>query len=649
VAGRSRSQPVDRLFFFLGSPIAPSLAELAPDRDHVPLRQLDADMPRKDWRGILVVDGSEQELERARRLKEQVAHVEIIAATPASRIPPEPADFVYGYLSTDLPGPVQNKFVANAFAHLRAVGDQDRAQNDITQLAQELTEINNIGVRLSAERNTDTLLELIVTKGREITRSDGGSLYLVEPDDGGEPRLRFKLAQNDSLSVPFREYTLPISHRSLAGHVALTGEIQNLADAYSPPPGSPFEVNQAFDRQVGYRTKSALVVPLKTPKGEIIGVFQLINRKPRGVARFASPGEIERTAIPYSERAQELAASLASQAAVALENSRLYRNIENLFEGFVTASVSAIEARDPSTAGHSFRVADLTLALAEMVDRSTDGPFADVHFTVEEMKELRYASILHDFGKVGVRDDVLVKAKKLFPGQLDFIVQRAEIIKRGVQLQHAHKKLELLIAEGPERFFEQLQRLDEENATVESEIEEYIKAAITANEPSIMPEQIPQVLQQMALRKFEDHTGHKQSVLTAQEAWVLSIPKGSLTQEERREIESHVVLTYNFLKQIPWTKGLARVPEIAHAHHERLNSQGYPLKLADRDIPLQSKLMMIADVYDALTAADRPYKKAVPVHRALDILLHERNAGALDGPLVDLFIAEKVYQRQPRS
>jgi HD-GYP domain-containing protein (c-di-GMP phosphodiesterase class II) len=642
-----------KLFYFAGSPVERSLSAIAGNSDNFAISPAEVDNTEVTGWGVVLVDGSEAEIELARRLKTRLHHVQIVVLASSRAMPSTPHQNVYLYIPRELSAGVQARLLSNTFSHVRLLIEQEQAQSDITQLAQELTDLNKIGVRLSAERDTNSLLDLILRKAREITRADAGSLYLIEEDENGNRQLRFKATMCDSVEVPFREFTLPISHQSLAGHVALTGEIQNLDDAYSPPQGSPFTVNTAFDRQIGYRTKSMLVVPLKTPQGEIIGVFQLINRKPRGVGRFNSVNivaDIEERAVPFSARAQELASSLASQAAVAVENSRLYKSIETLFEGFVSASVSAIEARDPTTAGHSFRVAELTVALAEIVDRADSGAYRTVRFTPDEMKEIRYASILHDFGKVGVRDNVLVKAKKLWPEQLDAIRQRAEIIRRGVELRASRKKLDYLLAEGRDRFYEFLQALDGQLVAQFSEIESYIQAVLTANEPAVMPEAIPGILQQMALNKFEDHEGKQQSLLTAQEAWVLSIPRGSLTQDERREIESHVSLTYKFLCSIPWTKTLRRVPEIAHAHHERLNGTGYPRKLKGEDIPVQSKLMMITDVYDALSAADRPYKKAVPLHRALDILTHEKNAGMLDSVLVDLFISQKVYERTtPRT
>jgi HD-GYP domain-containing protein (c-di-GMP phosphodiesterase class II) len=635
----------DRLFYFRGSDVLPLLSGLPEAYERVPLGPEEVNDPEAVGPGVLVVDASPRALEQAARFRAPRRHVEVVVLADPAALPAVPADQVYACLPRPVAAAVLAKTVANAFAHIRLLQEQERAQADLSELAQELRELNTIGVRLSAERDTDALLELILTKAREVTRSDAGSLYLVEEDEDGNARLRFKLAQNDSVHVPFKEFTLPISHQSIAGHVALTGEVQNLEDAYAPPPGSPFQINLAFDRQVGYRTKSMLVIPLRTPKGEVIGALQLINCKPEPARRFGSPAEIERAVVPFSARHQELAASLASQAAVALENSRLYRNIQTLFEGFVKASVTAIEARDPTTAGHSFRVAELTTGLAEVVDRVQTGPYRDVRFTPEEMQELRYAAILHDFGKIGVREEVLVKAKKFLPLHLELIKQRAEIIKQGLELKYSRAKIAYLLDKGRDRFAAETAAMDAELVALTQEIDQYLKTVLAANEPSVMAEETAASIQQIALKRFIDHLGNPQPLLTPLEARILSIPRGSLTEEERVQIESHVVHTFQFLSQIPWTRELRRVPTIAQAHHEKLDGSGYPYGMRAEEIPLQSKIMTIPDIFDALTAADRPYKKAVPVERALDILDYERKAGALDGALLDLFIEARVYKR----
>jgi HD-GYP domain-containing protein (c-di-GMP phosphodiesterase class II) len=384
---------------------------------------------------------------------------------------------------------------------------------------------------------------------------------------------------------------------------------------------------------------------MRTPAGETIGILQLINCKRDGGRRFPSVEAIEREAVPYPTRFVSLAASLASQAAVALQNSRLLENIQALFEGFVQASVTAIESRDPTTSGHSFRVADLTVALATAADRSEQPAFRELHFSAEEMREIRYASLLHDFGKVGVREEVLVKAKKLFPNHLDLIKQRAELIKRGVQLRYGQRKIDLLMREGRDGALAEIGQSDGELAAALAELDEHLRAVISANEPSVMPQDVASRIHDLPLLAYEDHLGERHALITPDEAKMLSIPRGSLTPEEFKQIQSHVVHTFQFLIQIPWTKELRRIPEIARSHHEKLNGSGYPEGVRADKIPVQARMMTISDIFDALTARDRPYKAAMPVDRALDIINYERNAGLLDSDLFDLFLAVKPWEK----
>ena len=537
------------------------------------------------------------------------------------------------------PAAMLARAVAAAFADLDAAAERARLERD-------LSELNAIGIRLSVESNPRFLIETILSKAREITTSDAGSLYIVE--ERGESRhLRFALAQNDSVVVPFRTATLPLTDESIAGHVALTGRLVNLADAYAPPADSPFTINRWFDEQAGYRTKSMLVVPMRTPQGETIGALQLINCKDDWGARLAGPADVERHVRPYGPRHEKLAGSLASQAAVAIYNRRLYLSIRELFEGFVKASVTAIEARDPTTSGHSFRVADLTVALAETVDRCDTGPYRAVKFRDEEMMELRYASLLHDFGKVGVREHVLVKAKKLYPADLERIRHRVELLKRDLALRAARAKIDMARGRGA-GYAAQAARLDADLAAALAELDRQLDLVGMANEPSVQPQAFTAEIMKLAARTWEDAEGAPRTVLTPEEARVLSIQRGSLTDEERVAIQEHVVHTFQFLAQIPWTRELRRVPEIARSHHEKLDGTGYPSGARAEAIPVQSRMMTIADIYDALTAADRPYKKALRAEEALAILDAERRAGALDSALLDLFIEARVFERVAR-
>ena len=565
----------------------------------------------------------------------------VLAFVDVQSTGPWPAHW-FALLPAGAGGPMLARAVEGAF------DDLERTET-MARLERELSELNAIGIRLSAERNPRELIGTILTKAREITQSDAGSLYLVEEDAAGARRLRFALAQNDSVSIPYRASRLPLTSASVAGHVALTGETQNLEDAYAPPPGAPFRINRSFDDKARYHTKSMLVVPMRTPQGETIGVLQLINCKPEFTHRLASVEEIQRIVRPYSARHVRLAESLASQAAVAIHNSRLFESIHRLFDGFVHASVTAIESRDPTTSGHSLRVANFTVGLATAVDRSATGVYGATHFSADEMMELRYAALLHDFGKVGVREQVLVKAKKLLPGELDRIRQRVELIKRGLALRYADQKIAYLLDRGRGGYTERAAALDTELAAYLAELDDSLSRIVVANEPTVLPKEFAADLEQLARRSFEDHVGRRHTVITPDEAKVLSIARGSLTEAEFKEIQSHVVHTYQFLSRIPWTREFRRIPEIARSHHEKLDGTGYPYGVKAEDIPVQSKMMTIADIYDALTAGDRPYKKGLQRHEALDILSHERRAGRLDGALLDLFIEARIYEQGASS
>jgi HD-GYP domain-containing protein (c-di-GMP phosphodiesterase class II) len=519
----------------------------------------------------------------------------------------------------------------------------------------EIYELNNIGAALSAEHDTRELLELILTKCREITRADAGSLYLVEEQAPGEDErvvrgnasskkfLRFKMAQNDTVKVPFREVVLPVGESSIAGYVAQHGTVVMIEDAYELESWVPYSINKRFDIDSGYRTKSILAVPMMNPKNEIVGVVQLINAKRNWRSRLSTPEDIRNEVLPFSTRQMEIVSSLASQAAVAYENSHLYENIQRLFEGFVKASVKAIEQRDPTTSGHSFRVANLTVALAEAVDRDSTS-FRDVKFTRSEMKEIRYASLLHDFGKVGVREDVLTKARKLYPAQMDVIASRFDFACRTLQAEAAERKLLCLLEKGREEFVKLLPQFEVQLNEQVNELDIFLKVIHEFNEPTVLPEGTFELLSDIASRTFRGRDGSVHPLITPEEARLLSIRKGSLDTSEREEVESHVEHTYSFLRQIPWTREIRNIPEIARGHHEKMNGQGYPSRLAAKDIPLQARLMALADVFDALAAADRPYKEAVSIESALKILAKMVEAGEIDAQVYSLFVQAKVWE-----
>jgi HD-GYP domain-containing protein (c-di-GMP phosphodiesterase class II) len=556
---------------------------------------------------------------------------------------------VFAFVSANASRVELEKTLGIAFENIALAARERTAREELEAAEREREQLNEIGIALSSQRDVRELLNLILAKAREITRADAGSLYLIEDDAEGQRHLRFMLTQNDSLVFPFKEFTLPLAEDSMAGYTALRGKVVNFADAYHIPPEMPFHFNDHYDRESGYRTKSLLTLPMRNAKGEVLGVLQLINARNDPAARLRSEADVAAHVQPFHERSVRLALSLASQAAVAYENRKLYNDIQTLFEGFVKAAVTAIEQRDPTTSGHSLRVAAYTQGLAEIVDQVSTGPYSASHFDHEQMKEIRYAALLHDFGKVGVREEVLVKAKKLYPLQMDLVKQRFDYIRKEAEVSMVRRKLQTFLERDRGDALSEIARLSEDFEQRLDRIQDYLEFIMQANEPTLMEHAQFRKLNEIAKQFFLDSKGSELPYINADEMRLLSIPKGSLDAAERQQIESHVVYTFNFLSQIPWTKELRGVPEIARAHHEKLNGAGYPYKLHGDQIPLQTKMMTICDIFDALTASDRPYKRAVPVERALSILEECVQANEIDAELFRLFRESKVYDRVMRT
>jgi len=562
--------------------------------------------------------------------------------TPARPVRRGPA--VFAYLPSRAPRSVVLETVAAAFKNIELATRERVAREALRVAEHEREQLNQIGVALSSQRDVNALLSQILSHAREITGADAGSLYLVEEIPAGR-QLRFMLTQNDSRSFPFQELSLPLTDKSMAGYSALHGEVLNYADAYKIPGNRPFKFNDSYDRETGYRTRSILTLPMRNAKGQVLGVLQLINAKKNRRARLVTAADVRHQVQPFPNRAVQLALSLASQAAVAYENRKLYTDIEHLFEGFVQAAVKAIEQRDPTTSGHSVRVATYTEALATIVDGVSEGPYSVARFTPEQMKEIRYAAPLHDFGKVGVREEVLVKAKKLQPLQLELVRQRFDYIRKEVEASMVRRKLQVFLERDRGDALSEIARLTEDFDQRMKRIDEYFEFIAEANEPTILEQGQFRRLRDIAQNSFLDPVGVERPYLTNDEVRMLSIPKGSLDASERQQIESHVVHTFNFLTQIPWTKELMKIPEIARAHHEKLNGNGYPYKLTGDEIPLPAKMMTVCDIFDALTASDRPYKRAVPIDRALAILDDCVRANEIDFELFRLFREARVYEK----
>ncbi|MGH7591016.1 MAG: HD domain-containing phosphohydrolase, partial [Gemmatimonadales bacterium] len=431
-----------------------------------------------------------------------------------------------------------------------------------------------------------------------------------------------------------------------AGYAAAEGEPLVIDDAYSLPPDVEYSFNRSIDQRYGYRTRSMLSVPMLNHHGETIGVLQLINRKRALDAVLHSPEDADREVLAYSPPSVKLVKALAGQAGVSIENSQLYESIERLFEGFVKAAVTAIEQRDPTTSGHSLRVATMTVGLAHSVDHVRDGPYRSVSFSADQIRELRYAGLLHDFGKVGVREQVLVKAKKLYTADLTLIRQRHAFLQRTAQWRLEQQRADYLERNGRTGYDAHLRALRTAFEAESAGLDRFLKVVLDSNEPTVLAEGNFEQLQDLAERTYETIDGAVMPWLTDDEVRFLSIRKGSLDEAERLEIESHVTHTYWFLRNIPWTRELKGVPDIAHGHHEKLDGSGYPRHVRGEAIPIQTRMMTIADIFDALTASDRPYKRAIPLDRALGIMSDEVKAGMLDPGLFTVFVDSKVFEKK---
>ena len=504
----------------------------------------------------------------------------------------------------------------------------------------QIDNLIRIGTALSGERNIDVLLEMIVDESRRFTQADGGTLYTVS-DDG--KRLDYKIVQNDTLkvrvggtsSVEIDESVfepIPLAAKgqanlsNVSAYAANTGKTANIPDVYEAEEFD-FTGPRRFDAAAGYRTRSMLVAPLRNHEDDIIGVLQLLN---------AQDTKRERV-ISFSPDYEAMVASLASQAAVALTNARLIVDLENLFDAFIQTIAAAIEEKTAYTAGHVRRVADLAMQVAEEINRTETGPWGSVHFTPDELKELRIAAWMHDVGKVTTPEYVVDKATKLetIYDRIETVRTRYEVLKRDAEIASLKAKNELLVAgnAGPDEMAVVDEDLRDRLKELQAELG-FISKCNSGGE--FMADEDVARLEGMAQRRCQVG-GKGCSSLSENELHNLCIRKGTLTDEEREVINNHVAVSIKMLSQLPFPKKLRRVPEFAGGHHEKLNGKGYPKGLSAEQLPLQARIMAVADIFEAVTAPDRPYRKPNTLSTALKILGFGVKDGELDGRIVDLF------------
>ncbi|HXZ52396.1 MAG TPA: HD domain-containing phosphohydrolase [Burkholderiales bacterium] len=511
-------------------------------------------------------------------------------------------------------------------------------------LVQRLERLNAIGASLSAERDINRLLEAILTAAKSITRADGGTLYRVSDDK----TLRFEIMRTSSLkyylggttgnAVPFYPIQLyrdgKPNHNMVAAYAALTGETVNIADAYTAE-GFDFSGTRAFDSKTGYRSKSFLTVPMRNHENEIIGVLQLIN------ATDPATGEI----TAFSSSDQRLAESLASQAAIALTNRMLINQLEELFESFINMINTAIDEKSPYTGGHCQRVPLLTMMLAEAAHDTAEGPLREFAMTDKDRYELKIAGLLHDCGKVTTPVHVVDKATKLETifDRIHLLDTRFEVLKRDAEIELLRRRAELTARIGGREeleaaeasYRERVRQLDDDRA--------FLRACNIGGES--MGEADMARVKSIAQYRWTDSAGHEASFLTSDELKNLTIRAGTLNEDERHIINHHIVATVNMLEALPWPKHLKNVPEYAGGHHERMDGKGYPKGLTREQMSVQARVMGIADIFEALTAKDRPYKRGKTLSESLEILGRFKLNGHIDPDLFDIFVRKRIYLR----
>ena len=512
--------------------------------------------------------------------------------------------------------------------------------NEVTVYAERLggqiKKMSDIGRALSGVHDLNALLEMIVDQARSFTNADAGTLYIVEDET-----LRFQIVQNDSLkifmggktgeTIPFPPVELKESN--VSAFVALKGKSVNIPDVYDTDLFD-FTGPKKFDQSTGYRSKSMLVVPMKNHDNDVIGVLQLLN----------ATNPVNNEVIAFSQDYENLSESLASQAAVSITNAKLISNMTELFEAFVKVMATAIDEKSPVTGGHIRRVADLTLTMAEVIHNHDEGAFKDRKFSPDQMYELRIAAYMHDIGKVTSPVEIVEKAKKLQTifDRIHYIRLRMDYIIQKVKLEGQQKKIELLERKADLAEIKKVELKSEKQIQEMEDIRSFINKC---NEPGeFLEDETLDKLKEISLRTYLDNEGQQQPFITEDELLNLSIRRGSITDAERKKMQDHAAVTLKMLKQIPFTKKLKNIPSFAGAHHEFINGKGYPLGLKGDEIPFEGKLMAVTDIAEALTASDRPYKKAMPLETVYRILRSMAKNGELDNDMVELFINEEIYK-----
>ena len=515
------------------------------------------------------------------------------------------------------------------FASSQCLAEQNRGLiREVVKYRKQKQRLLKIGAALSYQDDLDRLLELILTESRDLMNADAGSIYVRErlgPGKAFTDMIRFKISQNDSVEVveKTREFSIPVDKNTIAGYVAYTGRPANIDDVYELDDSVPYKFGKDFDKRLGYRMKSMLTVPLKNFDGTVVGVLQLMNKRTEGLEKLSAPQDVADEVVSFSYADEESLVSIASLAAVSIERAQLHENIRQIFEGFLSSSIAAIDERDRATSGHSRRVMGYAMAFVEEINATHDGPFAAVTYSEQRKRQFKFAALLHDIGKIGVPEGILTKESRLSSGELGAVLARLDCAS--IQLSAGRDDICLP--------WKSLEEVAADRALIER-----------VNPAGFLTDEDLGRVKAMMGKYYIDWNGEHVPILTEEELDSLSVRRGNLTEEERQQINFHATATWRILSKIPWTEELDQIPDIAAHHHERLDGTGYPDGLSCEEIPLESKILAVIDIYEALVAQDRPYKPAMPSTKAVAILHAEVKAGHLDAEIVDFFLSKGIHK-----
>ena len=522
------------------------------------------------------------------------------------------------------------KTMLSIFEDCKAIYESEGAVSEkLNNLLAEVKTLNKIGISLTSEHNLEDLLEQIVHESRKLTNADAGSLYIVE-----NGHLNFIISQTESLQksqkvqdTQYKIFSLPITKGSIAGYVACTGDVLNIADVYEIPDSADYKFYSDFDKKMGYRTRSMLVVPIKDQTDSVIGVLQLINRIDfNGVVQI------------FEKEYEDMMQSLASQAGVAIKNAQLVKEIHQLLSSLIEYSATLIDARSSHTAGHSEGVNLLTQAIARAINEKFTGVFSNVKFSNDQLRELNFAAYLHDIGKIGIREKVLDKSAKLDGFWIDAVENRFKYIRKCIEQELIFDR----IAQEGYQF-----NISKARNEIKDKLEEFdknLKFIKRINTEGRLTDLDLKVLDAIAEKKYLDIDEQEKDYLLPQEYENLSVKRGNLTPEEKKDIFSHVEKTILILNKIPFPEYLKNVPYLAGTHHEKLDGSGYPKGLTAEKLSYSSRIIAVADYFEALVAFDRPYKPSKSIEEAKRIMMEEVKNNKLDPDIVNLLFEEKLYQ-----